>query len=82
MEMDFILGFEYIVTAMENFQEDKVYQRWINGYQHIEYSEFKKKMGHVKESQDNRSEETILESVRNILSKKIDKRGDDVNGNI
>jgi hypothetical protein len=69
--MEFQLGFEYIMTAIRNWQEEKIYLRWINGFQQISFDEFKKQMGQQQEVIDNRSEEEILERVKDILNRKV-----------
>lgn len=68
--MDFELGVEYILTAIENVKEEKIYTRWVNGYQNMAYEEFKKSLGYTKETNDTRTEEEILGNVRNILKNK------------
>jgi hypothetical protein len=68
MEMEFELGCEYIAEAFKNDYEERVFTRWINGNQHIAYEEFKKQLGHVHAVEDSRTEESILESVKDILN--------------
>lgn len=76
--MDFELGVEYIATAIENYQNEKLWLRWIHSEQSISFKDFKEKLGIVKQTEDNRSEETILNNVKTILN----GWGGDADGNI
>lgn len=42
LEMEFDKGYEFFLFARKQIQEDKLFQRWIHGYQtEMSYQEFK-----------------------------------------
>lgn len=56
-------------TAQRMNNEEKLFMRWVFSYQTMmTYEEFKKKLHVERENiEDNKTEEEILDSVRNIL---------------
>jgi hypothetical protein len=68
-------GIKLIEYGIEKEQEDKLFQRWVAGYQHSEsFDDFKNKLIN-KHISDNKTEEEILSDVAVILSPKY-KVGD------
>ena len=67
--MPFFEGFELIDYAINEELEEKLYMRWIAGYQQsISYEEFKHEIGvSSRQINDNRTAEMILQSVREII---------------
>lgn len=65
--MPFFEGYELIQYALGAEIEDRLFMRWVNGYQFtMEYEEFKKEAIVVK-VEDNRSANEILRSVKDII---------------
>lgn len=65
--MPFLEGYDLIQYALGAEMEDRLFMRWINGYQFtMEYEEFKKEATVVK-VEDNRSAKEILRSVKDII---------------
>ena len=76
LAMPFFDGYELITYALNEEIEDKLYLRWMMGYQIVmSYEEFKSQMNiNVRAKHDKRTEEEIFDYVLNILG--------DVDGNI
>lgn len=65
--MPFEEGIEFLFFAEEEEAEEKIYMRWVIGYQSmIPFNEFKKMLGHIK-TEDKRTEKEILDEVKDIL---------------
>lgn len=64
-------GMELLLTAHEQYAEERMYMRWIINYQHISFSEFKNQLSQPRQesSNDTRSEDEILDMVERILDK-------------
>ena len=59
-------GYEFIKNAVEQEREEKLYLRWVVGYQTTTtYVEFKNRL---KQSSDRRTSEEILNDVESIMS--------------
>ena len=66
--MPFIDGYELIQYALDAETEDKIFMRWITGYQfQMNYDEFKKNLETNQEVYDSRTAEEILETVKDII---------------
>ena len=71
--MPFKDGYELIKFALDEENEQKMYLRWVVGYQSlISFAEFKNKVRQMS-IQDNRDSEDILESVEKMMSNTIFK---------
>lgn len=71
--MPFKDGYELIKFALEEENEEKMYLRWVVGYQSlISFAEFKNKVRQTS-IQDNRDSEEILASVEMMMSNTIFK---------
>lgn len=67
--MPFKDGFELIKFALDDENEQKMYLRWVVGYQSlISFTEFKNKVRQMSIN-DNRDAEDILASVELLMSK-------------
>lgn len=67
--MPFKEGYELIKFALEEENEQKMYLRWVVGYQSlISFTEFKNKIRQMS-IQDNRDAEDILADVERMMSK-------------
>lgn len=67
--MPFKDGFELIKFALDDENEQKMYLRWVVGYQSlISFTEFKNKVRQMSIN-DNRDAEDILASVEMLMSK-------------
>lgn len=67
--MPFQDGFELIKFALDDENEQKMYLRWVVGYQSlISFTEFKNKVRQMSIN-DNRDAEDILASVEMLMSK-------------
>lgn len=65
--MPFLDGSEMIEYAQDAELEEKLYMRWVIGYQMcMGFEEFKRNIGNTHETKDNRSASEILEKVRDI----------------
>jgi hypothetical protein len=68
--MDFILsapyehGVEIVKKAFEKVYEDKIFARWISGYQHVPFDDFKQGVSAPKIT---KTDEEILADVKNII---------------
>lgn len=67
-------GYEFYLKALEKYQDERLFARWIHGYQtSMEFSEFKKKAaGTVRQAavpHRELSEAETYEKVKNILRK-------------
>lgn len=73
--LDFEVGIEIIDTAMDSVQEERIFQRWVHGYQYMEYEDFVRHVGEPRKHKDYYSgEETaeeILDKVKGILNGNI-----------
>lgn len=69
LSMPFFDGYELIQFALDEEVEEKLYLRWVIGYQNVMgFDEFKRQIDHSREATlDNRSAEEILDSVREII---------------
>ena len=69
LAMPFFEGTELIEFALDEEAEEKLFERWIAGYQsQMSYEEFKRSVGVSRtEKRDNRSAGEILQSVREII---------------
>lgn len=67
--MPFFDGYELISYALNEENEEKLFIRWVVGYQSVmNFDEFKNQMNlSVETRNDNRSEEEIFEYVLRIL---------------
>jgi hypothetical protein len=67
--MPFEEGYEMFQYALNAEIEDKMFIRWINGYQQVMgFNEFKNQIGaDSRQVRDNRTADEILESVRGII---------------
>ena len=66
--MPFFDGFELIFYARDAEVEDKLFLRWVSGYQSVYgFDEFKAQFLNGQESVDNRSTEEILLKVKDII---------------
>lgn len=62
-------GVEFVRNAIEQENEEKLFLRWVVGYQQTTaYGEFKIKMKEAAAAKDNRSAEAILDEVEALLS--------------
>lgn len=69
LAMPFEEGYEMMQYALDAEREDKLFVRWINGYQQaMGFEEFKNQLGaNSRQVKDNRTAEEILEIVREII---------------
>lgn len=69
LSMPFFDGYELISYALNEENEEKLFIRWVVGYQSVmNFDEFKNQMNlSVETRNDNRSEEEIFEYVLRIL---------------
>lgn len=59
-------GYEFVKNALEREKEEKLFLRWVVGYQSTTtYEEFKHKL---MQGTDNRSSEEILNGVESIMN--------------
>lgn len=59
-------GYEFVKNAVETEREEKLYLRWVVGYQSTTtYEEFKRKL---MQSSDKRSAEEILDEVKSLMT--------------
>lgn len=67
--MPFEDGYEMMQYALNAENEDKLFARWINGYQQVMgFEEFKNQIGvNRREERDNRTADDILTTVREII---------------
>lgn len=69
MEMPFELGFEYILNAINQSDEEKIYEMWLHKAFDISYQEFRNKFDiPVNTQSDVKSVDEILSRVKNILN--------------
>ena len=73
-------GFEFYVKGQQEVDNDRIFMRWINGYQHtMSFVDFKRQITggatELSEPRKEQTEEEILEKVKSIL-------GGSINGNI
>lgn len=67
--MPFVEGIEIITTAQRANNDEKLFMRWVFSYQTaMTFDDFKAKLQNSN-IEDNRSEEEILDSVKDILEK-------------
>jgi len=74
MSLDFEDGIEQINKAEEKSNEDKLFLRWVIGYQvNLSFNDFKGKIKENTNVSNNKNEckEEILANVRNIFKKKV-----------
>lgn len=68
-EMPFFDGYELLKTAIDYENEQKIYIRWVVGYQSTTtYLDFKNKLMQ-KSMDDQRSADDILDSVKELMKK-------------
>lgn len=69
LELPFEEGIEIMTTAQRMNNEEKLFMRWVVSYQTtIQFEEFKRKLNVDNNNfEDDRTEEEILDSVRQIL---------------
>ena len=69
LAMPFEEGCEMMQYALNAELEDKMFIRWINGYQQVMgFEEFKNQIGvESRQVRDNRTAEEILKTVRGII---------------
>lgn len=69
LAMPFEEGYEMMQYALNAENEDKLFVRWINGYQQIMgFEEFKNQIGvNSRQERDTRTAEDILDTVRGII---------------
>lgn len=74
-EMPFFDGYELLKTAIDYENEQKIYIRWVVGYQSTTtYLDFKNKL--MKKSvKDERSADEILDAVRDLMGRFGAKNG-------
>ncbi len=66
--MPFFDGCEMIAYARDAECEEKLYMRWVAGYQlYMGFDEFKKEIFTAQRPGDNRTAEEILDKVRGII---------------
>lgn len=66
--MPFFDGFELIFYARDAEVEDKLFLRWVSGYQSVYgFKEFKAQFFGNQESENNQSAEEILFKVKDII---------------
>lgn len=69
LKLPFKEGYELIKFALEEENEQRMYLRWVVGYQSlISFTEFKNKIRQMS-IQDNRDAEDILADVERMMSK-------------
>lgn len=67
--MPFAEGVEIMIVAQRTNNEERLFMRWVFSYQTMmTYEDFKKQLK-GNNIEDDRNEEEILDSVRNILEK-------------
>lgn len=62
--MDAEEGIDLLLYAMEAEENDRLFQRWVNGYQHMSFSAFRDELT----PKPDRPTEEILEDVGSILN--------------
>lgn len=70
LQLEFETGMELIAAAQKEVTEQKLYQRWIYGYQgSMSFEEFKSKLGVVKQLKetDHKAVDEILSEVKAII---------------
>ena len=69
LAMPFEEGYEMMQYALNAENEDKLFNRWVNGYQQVMgFEEFKNQIGvNSRQVRDNRTAEEILQDVREII---------------
>jgi len=68
LALPFDEGIEMIVTAQRMNNEEKLFMRWVISYQTtMKYEDFRRQLHIDNEFEDDRTEEEILESVKQIL---------------
>lgn len=70
LQLEFETGMELIATSQREVTEEKLYQRWICGYQiSMSFEEFKRKIGVVRQLKetDHKSVDEILSEVKEIV---------------
>lgn len=66
--MPFIDGFELVQYAKDAENEDKLFIRWVAGYQSVlGFDEFKRQICVGGSAEDNRSADEILDKVKEII---------------
>lgn len=65
-------GLELIIEAIRNDSNEKLYMRWLSGYQNVSFEEFKKSLT---KNEDNRSAEEIDDYLTALFRNKGDKNG-------
>lgn len=70
MKMDYEVGYEYIMTALDQAQEEKIWNRWIAGFQkEYSFDEFKSMLT-VNKTQTTNTDmgiDEIMDKVKNII---------------
>lgn len=65
--MPFLDGNELINYALDAEYEERIFLRWAIGYQFVmEFEEFKRNLGAIRQVADNRTAAEILAEVKNI----------------
>lgn len=66
--MPFFEGYELLKYALDAETDDKLFMRWVIGYQFdMGFDEFKENVTTVQTVEDNRTAEEILDSVKEII---------------
>lgn len=68
LAMQFEAALEIIVYAIKQENDDKLFQRWIHGYQEMSFDDFKDAIGANKEViQDNKNVSDIFVDLKNVF---------------
>ncbi len=63
MAMDAEDGIALLIHAMEAEETERIFQRWINGYQHVNFDDFRAELT----PKPDKSTEKIMEEVGDIM---------------
>lgn len=76
LHMEPTRAYEYLYKAIKKIQEDRMFQRWINGYQTVKYDEFKENAGYIEPvnilEQAREKEKPVAESEEIQTLKKVE----------